>query len=63
MVPLIFSILSFLACVFLIYVLAQFHRELARGKGWRGPRARAVVVVMPSRPCADEIGVRDKRAS
>jgi len=30
MVPIAFSILSAAACVFLVYVLAQFHRELAR---------------------------------
>jgi len=53
MVPLIFSILGFLACAFLIYVLAQFHRELVLGRGLRRPDMhRAVIVMMmpPKRP-------------
>ena len=53
MVPLIFSILGFLACAFLIYVLAQFHRELALGRGLRRrDMSRNVIVMMmpPKRP-------------
>jgi len=30
MVPIVFTILSAAACAFLIYVLAQFHRDLMR---------------------------------
>lgn len=65
MVPLTFSILGFLACVFLIYVLAQFHRELARARGSRRlhtPRAVAVMM-MPLRVSADITRVWDERAS
>ncbi len=65
MVALIFSILGFLACVFLIYVLAQFHRELAQARGSRRlhtPRA-VTVMMMPLRLPADITRVWDKRAS
>lgn len=65
MAPLIFSILGFLACVFLIYVLAQFHRELAQARGLRRlhtPRA-VTVMMMPLRLSADITRVWDKRAS
>jgi hypothetical protein len=37
MVALVFSIISLLACVFLVYVLAQFHRELTRRPGEQVP--------------------------
>jgi len=53
MVPLIFSILGFLACAFLIYVLAQFHRELVLGRDSRRPHMPRNVIVMmmpPKRP-------------
>jgi hypothetical protein len=54
MVALIFSILGFLACAFLLYVLAQFHRELGLGGGLRRPHApRAVIVMMPPKRPAD----------
>jgi hypothetical protein len=38
MVALVFSIISVFACVFLVYVLAQFHRELTRRPGEQIPR-------------------------
>jgi hypothetical protein len=38
MVALVFSIISVLACVFLVYALAQFHRELTRRPGEQIPR-------------------------
>ncbi|MGA8367956.1 MAG: hypothetical protein ACLQMT_03440 [Candidatus Acidiferrales bacterium] len=65
MVALVFSIISFLACVFLIYVLAQFHRELARGKGLRRLETRRAVAVMamPVKQPAGFIGVWGKQAS
>jgi hypothetical protein len=50
MAALIFSILGFLACAFLIYVLAQFHRELALGRGVRRPHAHRAVIVMMMPP-------------
>jgi hypothetical protein len=54
MVALIFSILGFLACAFLIYVLAQFHRELALGRELRRPHVpRAVIMMMPPKRAAD----------
>ncbi|MFZ3199944.1 MAG: hypothetical protein WA175_02210 [Candidatus Acidiferrales bacterium] len=65
MVALVFSIISFLACVFLIYVLAQFHRELAKAKGLRRPYARRAVttIMLPVKRPADVIGVWGKQAS
>jgi hypothetical protein len=65
MVALIFSIIGFLACVFLIYVLAQFHRELAKARAPRRlhtPRAVTVITVMPVKRPADIARVWDKRA-
>jgi hypothetical protein len=55
MVALIFSILGFLACAFLIYVLAQFHRELMLGRGLRRPHVTQAVIVMmmPPKRAAD----------
>ena len=48
MVALTFSIIGFVACVFLIYVLVQFHRELGRPDwSWRRRAGRAVVIMMP----------------
>ncbi len=65
MVALTFSIIGFLACAFLIYVLAQFHRELGKGKALRLPHTpRAVtVMMMPLRLPAEILRVWDKRAS
>lgn len=37
MVALVFGIISLLACMFLVYALAQFHRELTRGPGEQLP--------------------------
>jgi len=63
MVALAFSIIGFLACVFLIYVLAQFHRELARAKASRRPYRRPAVIVMPSRRFNDAMGTVNQQAS
>ena len=63
MVALAFSIAGFLACVFLIYVLAQFHRELARAKASRRPYGRSAIVTMPSRRLSYAMGARTQKAS
>jgi uncharacterized membrane protein len=64
MVALAFSIIGFVACAFLIYVLMQFHRELARPNGRRHLRAgRAVVIMMPSTQQTDAMGAWNRQAS